>query len=255
MEIDLFTFVAQIVNFAILVALLRRFLYRPVLRAMQERERRIAERLENAGRAEREAGAVREEARRAHEAFEAQREVLLAQAADAADQHRRELFDQAREEAAGLRERWADAIERERAVYLKELRRRAGRRVFAIAERVLRELADADLERQIVERFLERLDGLPLGEAPPLEGAPPLPAVVRSAFELPNDLRGKLRERLAAHPGVAREPRFVVDPDVVLGIELSLAGQRVAWSVRDYLDSLDEVFRARTAAPSEVSGS
>ena len=48
MQIDWFTVVAQIVNFLTLVGLLKKFLYGPIIRAMDDRERRIASRLEEA---------------------------------------------------------------------------------------------------------------------------------------------------------------------------------------------------------------
>ena len=55
MQIDWFTVVAQIVNFLILVWLLKKFLYGPIIRAMDDRERRIASRLEEANARERQA--------------------------------------------------------------------------------------------------------------------------------------------------------------------------------------------------------
>jgi len=55
MQIDWFTVVAQIVNFLILVGLLKKFLYGPIIRAMDDRERRIASRLEEANARERQA--------------------------------------------------------------------------------------------------------------------------------------------------------------------------------------------------------
>ena len=48
MLIDWFTVIAQIINFLVLLLLLRRFLYKPILNAMEERERKVAERLESA---------------------------------------------------------------------------------------------------------------------------------------------------------------------------------------------------------------
>ena len=48
MQIDWFTVVAQIVNFLILAGLLAKLLYRPIVSAMQEREERIAARMQAA---------------------------------------------------------------------------------------------------------------------------------------------------------------------------------------------------------------
>lgn len=48
MQIDYFTFAAQIINFLVLVFLLRHFLYRPVIRSMKEREQKISDQLKDA---------------------------------------------------------------------------------------------------------------------------------------------------------------------------------------------------------------
>ena len=48
MQLDGFTIVAQVVNFLILVALLKRFLYAPIIRTMQAREDHITTRLDEA---------------------------------------------------------------------------------------------------------------------------------------------------------------------------------------------------------------
>ena len=55
MLIDWFTVIAQIVNFLVLVYLLKRFLYKPIIKAMDGREQRIAGRLEEADKREEEA--------------------------------------------------------------------------------------------------------------------------------------------------------------------------------------------------------
>ena len=80
MEIEWFTFAAQIINFVILVALLKRFLYGPVLRMMDQREQRIAERMNDAERTRREADEEAEQLRRQQQQLEHQRETLLVQA-------------------------------------------------------------------------------------------------------------------------------------------------------------------------------
>ncbi|MFW6083626.1 MAG: F0F1 ATP synthase subunit B, partial [Gemmatimonadota bacterium] len=99
MQIDWFTFVAQVLNFLILVLLLRRFLYRPVLRVIEEREEGIRSRVREAEEdregARRAAAAARE---REAEIESERKERLRAVETDVAA-IRRELLEEAREEA------------------------------------------------------------------------------------------------------------------------------------------------------------
>ena len=96
MLIDWFTVVAQVVNFLILVWLLKRFLYRPILNAIDAREKRIATELADADAKKAEAIKERDEFQHKNEEFDRQRAALLSQATDEAKAERQRLFDEAR---------------------------------------------------------------------------------------------------------------------------------------------------------------
>jgi F-type H+-transporting ATPase subunit b len=241
--IDGFTIVAQIVNFLILVALLRRFLYGPIVKAMSEREASIASRLEEAGRkkqeAEREAAAYQEQ----KQALEEAREHMLHEAKKEAEAWRKELMKQAREEVDEAQARWQRAIGQEQEAFLRDLRERAGHQTYAIARRALADLANSDLERRIVEVFIRRigeLDGemrTAIAEAGRRAGQPLL---VRSAFEIPPELREQIASAVNAQIAGRQAVAFETTPDLIGGIELKAQGYKVAWSLAGYLESLEE---------------
>jgi F-type H+-transporting ATPase subunit b len=101
--IDWFTVIAQIVNFLILVWLLKRFLYQPILRALDAREKRIAAELAAADEKKREAEKERDEFRQKNDEFEQQRSVLLHTASEEAHAERQRLIAAARTDADDLR--------------------------------------------------------------------------------------------------------------------------------------------------------
>jgi F-type H+-transporting ATPase subunit b len=76
-----------------------------------------------------------------------------------------------------------------------------------------------------------------LGEA--LKTAPE-PAVVRSAFDLPKDQRAAIQNAVNETFSADIHLRFETKPDLVSGIELTANGQKVAWSIADYLASLEK---------------
>ena len=127
MLINWFTVVAQIVNFLILVALLKIFLYDRIIAAMDRREQRIQSRLETAE--EKRAEAERE--RRTYEGrrreMEAKRDEMLKSAREEAEEKREALIGAAREEAEALQKRWRESLEADQEAFLRELREQAGR--------------------------------------------------------------------------------------------------------------------------------
>jgi F-type H+-transporting ATPase subunit b len=121
--------------------------------------------------------------------------------------------------------------------------RRTQQEVFAIARKALMDLATISLEERLGEVFTRRLremDGkAKAGLADALKTAAD-PALVRSAFDLPAEQRAAIRNALNETFSADVRLRFETAPDLVSGIELSTNGQKVAWSIADYLASLEK---------------
>jgi F-type H+-transporting ATPase subunit b len=244
MQIDWFTLVAQIVNFLILVGLLWRFLYGPIIRAMSEREARIAARLRDAARvreeAEREALAYHEKNRD----IEARRKELLTHAREEAEARRLALLDEARQEVELQRAGWREALRREQEAFLGELRRKTGEQLLAVARRALADLADEDLERQVLDVFLRRLQALgpairgTMAEAIRDAGE----AVICTAFPLPASEQERLTRAIQEELADGAEVRFEVLPDLLCGIELRSHSHRLGWNLGTYLEAIEEDF-------------
>src|SRR5208337_4371811 len=102
MLIDWFTVGAQALNFVILVWLMRRFLYKPILRAIDAREKRIAAELADADAKKAEALKERDEFQHKNEEFDQERAALLSKATEEAKAERQRLLDEARKAADAL---------------------------------------------------------------------------------------------------------------------------------------------------------
>ena len=243
MLIDWFTVVAQALNFLILVWLLKRFLYKPILNAIDAREKRIATELANADARMAEAGQERDKFTRKNEEFDRQRAALLRNAEDEATAERQRLLDEARKESDTLRAKWQEALRSEHQGLSEELTRRTREEVFAIARKTLTDLATTSLEERLGEVFTRRLremDGQAKeGLAEALNTASE-PAIVRSAFDLPAEQRAAIQHALNETFSAEIQVRFETAPDLISGIELTTNGQKVAWSIADYLVSLEK---------------
>jgi F-type H+-transporting ATPase subunit b len=242
MPIDWFTVAAQALNFLILVWLLKRFLYKPVLNALDAREERIANELADADATRAEARKQRNEFEHKNEMFDKQRDDLLNQAKIEANAERQRLLEEARRAAEDLRGKREDALRREHRILRDEINRRTQEEVFAIAGKALKDLAGMGVEERMGEVFVHQLRTLD-GEAKEslakaLESSSE-PAVVRSAFELPPDQKAAIQQALNQTFPDDIQLRFEVSPAVISGVELAVNGRKVAWSIADYLASLD----------------
>ncbi|SRR5579875_845243 len=245
MRIDWSTLALQLVNFAILVWLLQRLLYRPVMRVLDARRAAAEERYADAARAAKaaeqqlselaaqRAAIATERATALERAKEQARQVVAARRAQA-ETDARELLDEARRTLAQERER-----------VLAEARRAALDLAGEMARRVLAETP----ESVRVEGWLERVDGhlrslapaertelsdqLAAGHALRVVTAQPMPVEAQERW------RARLRESLGADIAID----FESEPRLIGGAELRFPRAALSFSVRSMVEALGEEAR------------
>jgi len=242
MLIDWFTVGAQALNFIVLVWLMKRFLYKPVLDAIDAREKRIAAQLADADKKKAAAQSDRDDLQHKNQAFDQQRAVLLAKVTAEAGAERQKLLDAARQAADALTVTRRQTMASDAKSLGHALRLRAQTEVFAVARQALTDLATAGLEASVCELFIVRLRALDGSPRDDLAAALKLShdgALVRTAFELPAAQRTAVNKAVNETFAMKVTLRYEVAPALVGGIELSAHGQKFAWSIADYLASLE----------------
>jgi F-type H+-transporting ATPase subunit b len=241
--IDWFTVGAQALNFLILVWLMKRFLYKPIRGAIDAREKQVATELADAEAKRTEAHKESDKFQRKNEELDRQRAALLQQATDEAKSERQRLLDEARKAAEALTAKRQETLTNDARNLNRAISRRTQREVFAIARKALTDLATTSLEERIVEVFTRRLRELDgktkAGLADALKTASE-PALVHSAFDLPVEQRAALQGALNETFSADIRLRFETAPNLVGGIELTANGQKLAWSIAQYLTSLEK---------------
>jgi len=243
MLIDWFTVAAQALNFLILVWLMKRFLYKPILNAIDAREKLIAKELADADAKKSEAQKEHEEFQKKNEEFDQQRAALLTKATDEAKTERERLLDDARKAADALSAKRQESLSHDAQNLNQAISRLTQKEVFAITRKALTDLATTSLEErmgEVFDRRLRELDGKSksvLGDALRKNSEP---ALIRSTFDLPAAQRAAIQNALNETFSAEIHIRFETAPDLVSGIELTTNGQKVGWTIADYLASLEK---------------
>ena len=255
MLIDWFTVAAQVINFLVLVWLLKRFLYKPVLTAIDAREKRIAAQLQEAEK--KKTDALKEQAAFQHknEEFEQHRVALLADATNAAKSEREKLIATARKDAEALQAKLEKASYDE----LESLKEKVGtfvqKEVFSLARKALTDLSGMSLENHIADVFIRRLNEMSEKQRGELKQtlSSTKPPLVRSAFNLPEPQKAAVEAALKSLVAETTKIDFETKPELIGGMELISNGQKIAWSISDYLGDLaaglDDLVQAKSAAP------
>jgi len=240
--INWFTVTAQIINFLVLVALLKHFLYGPIIKAMDEREARIASQLAEADKTRKEAEREAESYKGMIQELEDKHQELLAKTEKETEAHRQELRRQLRQEIEELRKRWYKLIQREKQAFFQDLHRRVSKQVIDIARQAFKDMSNLDLEQHLIGVFVQRFGEMNEAERRRIADSvkDERMIVITSAFEIPEEERQRIiqviRQQIVDDIGV----RYDISPDLIAGIELKADGYKVGWSLENYLETLEE---------------
>ncbi|CAN1208650.1 hypothetical protein TUMEXPCC7403_00415 [Tumidithrix helvetica PCC 7403] len=251
MEINWVTFTAQIVNFFVLVFVLQRLLYKPIVKAMERREQTIRDRLNSAEQKQQEAQQEVAHYQQMQADLAARQAELLTQAQAEVEQTRQRLLQEVRDAAAVERSQWQASLRRQKEAFLQEVRHRTMQQLQATVQLVLKDLAEVTLEAQVAKVFLQRLQNLAdrdrIGLVTALtqtEQQSSIALTLVSAFELPESIRTAIAQVLQNYLNAANLGDLDLDcetqPDLICGIELRGRGYKLTWSIEAYLDAIAE---------------
>lgn len=236
MKIDLITFAAQIVNFTILAVLLYKFLYKPLLKAMHEREQHIADEVSHSEALAAEADKKLTEVTERLRTIQQEREHILSEARDEAERMKKMLEGQVKSEMMEKRLLWQQELTNERGTFIAELRRLTVENFLKMATRILKDLADVDLEEKFLDAFEAKLSSLSDVEKRHLAAdAEEGEIVVSTSKELSEATAAKVREAVEKLIGEPKKIAFRVVPQLLCGIEVSFSGSILSWNLQDYL--------------------
>jgi len=250
MIFDWDTFLLEVLNFFVLLWILRRFLYQPILGVIEARQQTIDALLEDAHQRQAEADAARQtfEARLAHwEQEKAQARHDLTQEIAAVRQRRLAGVEQeAKEARARLRAR----AEQERL----ESQRLGEQQALALGGRfvgrLLGRVASPELERRLIAAMLADLSGLPPGDIERVRAALRDDGLeIISAFPLPIQARDELIAALSQRLGELPPPVFRENPDLLAGLRLHAGSWVLAANLRDELKFFRDSEPAESPAP------
>lgn len=232
MHIDWFTVVAQVINLFVLTWLLKRFLYKPILNAIAAREKHIASGLANAKDKEAKAQQVQAELKQKNVLFEKEKVKLMDQARLEAESLRTKLIKETQAQAEALRCKNKDALQKELDDLSADILKQTKHQVLATASKVLCDLADTSLQARMIDVFLTRLHALSDKDKAALSSDS---TTITSAFALLPAQKKALQAEIKTESLI-----FKITPQLVSGIELSANGQKLVWSISDYLRTLEQ---------------
>jgi|JFJP01.1.fsa_nt_gi F-type H+-transporting ATPase subunit b len=263
MEINWFTFFAQILNFVVLIFVLQRWLYKPITEAMQRREKTIRDRLDSASQQQQQAQQELVHYQKMQQDLADRQTEMLTQAKLEAEQTRQRLLQEVHESVEIERSQWQASLKRQQESFLREVSHRTMQQLQTTVRRVLADLADSELEMQMARVFLQKLQNL--AESERAELVTTLNAATQdrialtlvSTFSLPTHICTDIATVLQSYFDVIGSGKVALNCEIqsslICGIELRGSGYKLAWSMDAYLDAITENLVKVFAEESEAS--
>lgn len=235
MTFNLTTFVLEIVNFLVLLWLLQRFLYKPVLNAIAKRQQLIQSQIDEASSKQSEARQLRQQYEQRLEEWDKEKATLRsALRAELQDERDKQLV-KIRAEIENEQKRAGALVERR----LQDERRKCEQSALGLAAdftaKVLRDLASPELEKKICDVFLRDLhtqigDGKHIGNG---KGETPPVVEVFTVYPLITEKRSEIEKDLDNLVGSQCAYKYSRDPQLIAGIKVVIGGTILQANLQD----------------------
>jgi F-type H+-transporting ATPase subunit b len=241
MKFDLTTFLFQIINFIVLLFILKRLLYKPVREIIEKRRALIEKTVQDAGKTKEEALELREKYQREMAQLKDIRGQTLERLQEEVVEEKKRLLRTAEEEAGRVMEKEKAIFDTEKKRLQTELKDEAIDTVCVMAANLLKDLSDEELHKAAYRRLLKGLEEIVPDLSNITEKGEPLRVELASAYPLSGEDLGKFSATLEALLSMKVIVNTAIDEKLIAGTKLKAYDKVYNFSLSGQVD----LFRRR----------
>jgi F-type H+-transporting ATPase subunit b len=239
LELSWSTFVLEAINFLVLVWILKRFLYKPVLEIVARRRSEVEKTLSDAKARQQEAETLERQYESRLSDWEAERQGARTALAREMDEERARRSAELEHQLESEREKTRAAEERRLANLRNQAEQRAVTLGAQFAARLLGQAATPDLEARLLDLLLQEIETLPADRLSALtegNGTPSTRISVTSAFPLEDEQRKRILDTLAKALRIDEPGVFAEDPALLAGLRIAIGSGVIGLNLKDELE-------------------
>ena len=239
MAIDWFTTGAQFINFLILIWLLKKLLFKPIIGAMESREQGLANRLQQAETKMAEAQSLKNQYEDNIQQLNREKDQILTQTKQQATAEKAQVLQRLNEEVQQKKTQFDAEIRKQQQDLAPLISRTIAEKSLLLSRKTLVRLADQSLEQQIIEHFLQHLSNLPDKEQASIKQAlqKQTSATIITAFK--TDIQSQKQIQTWFDNFQPKSNLVFEQQDYLLsGIALEADGRSWEWNIDRYLTEL-----------------
>ena len=241
MNINWFEIVAQIINFVILLLLLQKFFYKPILNAMDKRQEKIAKALNEADQKMAEADSIRTEYKEKIASIRETEREILEQAKKEALLAKENLTIAYRNQAEEKRIAYLKEVEEEKRNFSESLRKSLAQNSIRIASNILSTASTRDLADSIFRSLIDKILLLDTQSIRSRHSSDGESLILTSSEPLSEEQKDILERTLKSVLGNYKNISYKTDSSLVIGYELKFETMILHANIRRYIDESEKI--------------
>lgn len=244
MDLNWSTFLLEIINFLVLVWILKRFLYHPVISALEQRRKSIEEKLNEANNKHKQAIALEKQYKQRLEEWALEKQKLKESLQNEILTERTKKLDQLQTEITGEREKTAVAEQRKLAETLRQYQLIAHEQGARFATKILTSVANKELESRLFDLLIETFDSLNKEQKMTLMNACTTSVKtisVTSCYELSEPQQDKLKLKLSTLCKQNIHINYDQDSNLIAGLRIRIGASVLSLNLKDELKGFAEL--------------
>lgn len=244
MGIDLVTLIAQIINLLVLIWLMKRFLYQPVLKMISQRQALIDAEIKSAHEARQEALLQEAQYSKKVADFDAKRSQMLGQARQEVETFKQKLLAESKQAIAYSRKNWQVELEQEKQSFDATLQASIVKNFKLFASDALKDMAGIELTSLVLEKFKEKMQKMSKSAHKQMldnilkskkilvstdskldsKTKTEIKSFLLDLFELDNSIKFEFKE----------------DENLICGIQIQIGEHQTSWNLKNYLEAFED---------------
>jgi len=212
------------------------------MQTIKKRQIMIDTRWKKAEIAQQEAQREADTYRQQQEKLQQKEESMTAQMRKKVEEEHQQLLIKARREVEEMQQKWRKSLVQEQSDFIRSLRQKIAEQTNVIVRKALEDLANVDLEQQIILSFCHRLQEMDENQkqiiAQSLQETHQ-PIIITSSFEILPERKQQITKALKTQFINSNSIEFKTSINLICGIQIKLAAYIISWNIDDYLQTLE----------------
>ncbi len=230
---ELYTIIAQILNFGVLIFLLNKFLYKPVLKTMDKRRNDIKQKIEETEKKLQESDKLKEDYLNKLNEVEKENIILRKQALEDVKKFKELELQKAKNDISVKKDRFNDYLHLEQKNLIENFNENLTDMFIEYSNDILKVIANSNLQNEIVNNFIEKLKGLTKDKIDNINDLKLDTVYILSNDSLNEEEKKLIKDSLVDKGLIFKNIEYSVDKKLILGIELRAKSYVLSWNVKE----------------------